>query len=180
MCVQLLPDHGVMAESVYLLNLLAWSKRPDIYKPFEEVVERLVNNERDYFDNGASIFNYMESTPYVAERTCIKEFIPLLKRLANLPEFKKIGEPEHPFPILLERQALLLLSIYRALARCGDKEGYRGLVALLGCEVLTISRASLLELQALTEQNIPLDQKRWEAAVEHATFDPKPITERVW
>ncbi len=181
MCVQLLPDHGVMAETVYLLNLLSWSKKRDIYKPFEMIVDRLLHNERDYCDNAKSIFNYMESIPYVAERTCLPEFIPLIKKVLGLPEIQVCMQTVHTNPMLRERHALLALSLFRALARLGDREGYEGLVALLTFDVLTIRRAALLELQALTGGAFPLDQKRWKAEIRSGScYAPKPITERVW
>ncbi|NBK24298.1 MAG: FAD-dependent oxidoreductase, partial [Spirochaetia bacterium] len=180
MCVQLLPDHGVMAETVNLLNLLSWSKNPGIYKPFEQVVDKLANNERDYFDNAKSIFNYMESTPYVAERTCLPEFIPLLRKLLGLPEIQNCMHTDHANPMLRERHALLVLSLYRALARLGDSDGYEGLVALLQFDALTIRRGALLELQALTGKAYPLDQKRWKEEISNTSYAPNPITERVW
>ncbi len=181
-CVQMLPDHGVMAELVHLLNLLAYSQRRDIHTVFSTVLARLEQSERDYRTHQKSLYHYIESFAYVAERTVLPEFIPMLHSLIRLPEFPIAREPDNPVDILQERLALLLLSLYRALARCGDIEGYQGLRAILSYPSLALALSACMELQTLTGLDFPLDTKQWASAIDSQSFKPVPqrIVGKIW
>lgn len=48
-----------------------------------------LRRSKDYQDTKASMYHYVETFAYVAERTCIDEFIPMLKALISLPELKE-------------------------------------------------------------------------------------------
>ncbi len=181
-CVQMLPDHAVMAELVHLLNLLAWSKNRDIHTVFANVLSRLQQAERDYRTHQKSIYHYVESLAYVAERTVLPEFIPMLRDLIGFPEFRTAREPHDAADIGQERLALLLLSLYRALARCGAVDGYAGLVALLDYPSLAVALSACMELKTLTGLNLPLQAKQWEGVISSRQFrpDPQPIVGKVW
>jgi len=182
MCAQLLPDHGVMPEVVYKMNLLAWSKEEMNMEPFVIVLNRLLNMERDYVDIKQGIYHYIEVFPYVAERTGAKAFIPLLLQLLEFEEFKQVIQTENKAAMLTERLLILLLSIYRALARCGVRRGYEGLIGMLTIESLPIAASACRELETLMVKEYGLDVLKWEELLEHQKkpLEIQKIEEKVW
>jgi hypothetical protein len=182
MCVQLLPDHGVMAETAYLLNLLAFSKRDDIHLPFVEILRRLKTSSRDYRDNRLSTYGYLASCAFVAERNPLEGFIPLLCEAADFPEIRTAKDHLDSADVLHERLAMLSLSLVRAIARCGDYSGYSGLLEFLDCQVLSLRLGALAELRALTSVDAPLDRHRWAEVIEALPHPvPKqPLDARMW
>ncbi len=127
MCAQLLPDHGVMPEVVYELNLLSHG-RSFTMKPYETVTDRLVAGERDYTDIRKGIFPYMESIAYAGERSAREAFIPLLCRLVGLPEFEAAFLAENRTGLLAQRWQMLWVILHRALLCLGSGEGEKGLL----------------------------------------------------
>lgn len=183
MCAQLLPDHGVMPEIVYKLNLLAWSKNDYIYKPFDEVLKRLISIDRDYFDIRKGIYHYIESFAYVAERTCLKEFVPMLKTILNFPEIKNaVNSKEMRIDIIEERLSILGFSILRALARCGDIEGYYGLDRLLYNKCASVAISACMELQELTGNKAGMNPSEWNKIIKliPKNISQHPVTEKIW
>ncbi|HZJ88272.1 MAG TPA: FAD-dependent oxidoreductase [Sphaerochaeta sp.] len=182
LCVQLLPDHGVMAETTYLLNLLAYSEHPDSIAVFAEVVARLQRTERDYLDNSKAIYGYIAGCAFVAERRADPRFIPLLEALLALPEIQSATERLGSNDILVERLALLGLWLNRAIARCGGRSGYQGLIALLPVDVLALQAAALRELRTLTGLSFGLEAERWQRALdtERVQCTPVPIQKKTW
>ncbi|HHV08821.1 MAG TPA: FAD-dependent oxidoreductase [Clostridiales bacterium] len=181
-CVQLLPDHGVMPELVYRINLLAWSDSECVLEPFPLILERLKGLERDYININKGIYHYIEAFSYVAERTGRPEFIPLLLQLCEFKEFCEIMKPQLKAELLTERLSILLLSLYRALARCGERKGYEGLVQLLLAESLPIAASAGRELEALTGVSFGLDDRSWREYV-NALEDPvkiQAISKKIW
>ncbi len=164
-CVQLLPDHGAMPETVYRLNLLAWSKKKCVLEPFRLVLGRLENGGRDYEDIRKGIFHYVEAFAYVAERTGRKEFSPMLKKLLSFGEFRRVLEAGTEAAPMAERMAVLTLSLCRALARIGEKEGYLGLIALLKNRSASISCSACRELRQLTGAQHGLCPEKWKAEI---------------
>lgn len=127
MCAQLLPDHGVMPEVVYELNLLSHGKRFSM-KPYTLVTDRLVEGERDYESIRKGIFTYVESIAYAGERSRRKEFIPLLCRLTKLPEFKEAFAEENKIGLMSQRWQILWVILNRTLLLLGSREGENGLL----------------------------------------------------
>lgn len=127
MCAQLLPDHGVMPELVYELNLLSHGKRFSM-KPYELVTDRLTEGERDYEAIEKGIFPYMESIAYAGEHSGRKEFIPLLSRLLKLPEFKEAFAEENKTALMSQRWQMLWVILNRTLFLLGSREGECGLL----------------------------------------------------
>ena len=159
MCVQLLPDHGVMPELVYEMNTLAFGKSFSM-KPFIIVTERLSEGERDYESIRKGIFAYMECIAYVAEHSKRAEFIPLLKKLAAFPEFARAFAAENQAKLLSERMQILWFCIYRALFALSGKEGAVGLEKIKESKSLSVSKSAKLLLEE--EENKKVNEgKRW-------------------
>lgn len=127
MCAQLLPDHGVMPEVVYELNLLSHG-RSFTMRPYVLVTDRLAEGERDYEAIEKGIFSYMESIAYAAEHSIRKEFIPLLCRLIGLPEWEKAFDRENRTDLMSQRWQMLWVILNRALFLLGSREGEEGLL----------------------------------------------------
>lgn len=136
-CAQLLPDHGVMPEVVYDMNLLSFS-RDFSMRPYEIVTERLSKTERDYQRIEKGIFTYIESIVYSAENSGKREFVPLLQELAAFPEFQDAFSPEKKIELMSERLQMLWVMIHRALWKLGCREGERGLWKSEKSDSLTI------------------------------------------
>lgn len=122
---QLLPDHGLMPEAVYLLNALAHADASIGYL-FKEILERLLRSQRDYRDLRAGIYCYVECFAYVAQNRLDPAFAPMLKRLLRLPELSDSQSD----PLLLERFAMLKLALGRALKHLSDPAGMETLRVL--------------------------------------------------
>lgn len=127
MCAQLLPDHGVMPEVVYELNLLSHG-RSFTMRPYVVVADRLAEGERDYETIEKGIFSYIESMAYAGEHSYRKEFIPLLHRLTRLPEFEKAFVRENRAELMSQRWQMLWVILNRALFLLGSREGEEGLL----------------------------------------------------
>ena len=182
MCAQLLPDHGVMPELVYQINLLAWSNSKRIMKPFDIIFKRLQEMDRDYMDIKKGIYHYVEAFTYVAERTGRTEFVPYLLQLSQWIEFREAVRKERQVELLTERILILLLSIYRALARCGERKGYEGLIQMLTIDSMPIAASACRELETLTGETYGLNRFKWEELL-RANNDPMPIlviSGKVW
>ncbi len=181
-CAQLLPDHGVMPELVYQLNLLAYSLKEEIMRPFEIILDRLLNTERDYFDIRKGIFHYIEAFAYTAERTGRKAFVPMLLSLSELPELMQALHKAEDTAIITERLRILLLTIYRALARCGELKGYQGLIGMLDINSLPVSMSACKELITLTSMNYGVCAEKWNQWLENNNhrIEIQLVTEKAW
>ncbi|MBR4235781.1 MAG: FAD-dependent oxidoreductase [Clostridia bacterium] len=120
---QMLPDHGIMPEPVYLVNSLARCPDTDIEPLMREIYLRIVASERDWYSLKAGIYCWIETFPYTALRRRDKALIPYIKGLLRLPEFTRESED----PLLDERLHMLRTSLLNALYRLGDAEGGDGL-----------------------------------------------------
>lgn len=149
MCAQLLPDHGVMPEVVYELNLLSHTKNFSM-KPYELVTDRLVEGERDYESIEKGIFTYVESIAYAGDHSKRKEFIPLLCRLVRLPEFKEAFAEENRIGLMSQRWQMLWVILNRTLRILGSREGEDGLLQAAksgGAAIRTGAKKALAEGQ---------------------------------
>lgn len=182
MCVQLLPDHGVMPELVYQLNLLAYSKDKALVDPFKIVLDRLKGMDRDYLDNKKGMYHYIESFAYVAERTGRAEFIPMLMEIEKFEEFSQAFIRKNAAELLTERHLILLFSIYRAMARCGGLCGYYGLIRLLSVDSLPIMASAKMELWRLLKKDNLGGAKEIKAYLEGGNFrlEKQLVTEKLW
>lgn len=181
-CVQLLPDHGVMPELVYRLNLLAFSQKKCILRPFEMVGSRLEKIDCEYRDIRKGFYHYVESFSYVAERTGRQEFFPMLKKLSERKEFQDALEKKDRTDLLTERFMILLFSLYRAMARLGAEDGYDGLLKILEKGGTSLACSVCMELEALTGRQYGYQISDWrrEIAENPRTKKVQVITQRYW
>lgn len=166
MCAQLLPDHGVMPETAYRLNVCGWSQKECILEPFLELFAILKKIKRDYRDIKKGIYHYVEAFAYAAERSGQKEFIPLLRQLRDFPEFNHLLDEKAQADLMTERLLILLFSLNRALARLGDKSGYLGLIGLLKAPGMPICCSACMTLRQLTGVSIGLNPDEWKRALQ--------------
>ncbi len=124
---QLLPDHGLMPECVYLLNSLSRAAKTPAAPLFGEVVRRIGQASRDWSDIRAGIYCYVESIAYTAQTRNDPAFIPLLEQALSLPEFTCPPEEKR----LEERLDMLKVTLLAALHRLGSPVGRAGLAAFL-------------------------------------------------
>ena len=124
---QLLPDHGLMPEVVYLLCSLSHAPHTDVLPVFTEVVERLEHTVRDWRDLRAGIYCYGDCLAYAARKRRDLRMIPLLKRVLALPELNCATADQ----LLEERYHMLRLTLLGVLYELGDEAGEPGLTAYL-------------------------------------------------
>ncbi len=149
MCAQLLPDHGVMPEAVYDLNLLSLSGSALSMKPYERVLELLERGKRDYEAISKGIYHYVECFAYAAEHTGRKEFAPLLSRLKLFPELKEAVKKGGGADLMTERFQILWFILSRAQACLGEREGYEDLIRLLDADSRSLAVSAGLALAEL-------------------------------
>lgn len=146
MCAQLLPDHGVMPETVYRMNLLGMSGDPRILPVFERALELLWQAKRDYLDIRKGIFHYIESFARAAERSGDRRWIPMLERLASLGEMEQAAREQESTGLLTERLLMLRLLLFRALAGLGSEAGKAGLRELSRSRIRALALSAQLAL----------------------------------
>lgn len=175
MCAQLLPDHGVMPELVYRLNVTGWSRKECILAPFSLVLDILKSSKRDYSDIRMGIYHYIEAFAYAAEHSGLTGFIPMLLELGRLEEFQNLFLEEKQADIMTERYQILLLIIYRALAGLGEKAGYEGLIQFLDAPGMSISCSACMELRNLTGFDYGIDKALWSSGVNKLKDFPRKV-----
>lgn len=146
MCAQLLPDHGVMPETVYQMNLLGRSGSPFAKPVFARALPLLREKERDYRDIRSGIFHYIESFALAA--SCGKDPV-WAKWLGELLDFEEIalaGEDSGE-DLIKQRLLILKLILSEALAGQGDQRGIERLFELAKnpCAAVSISARMALE-----------------------------------
>lgn len=120
---QMLPDHGLMPEAVYLINSLAHAPRTDVLPLMREVLDRLSAKPRDWYDLRAGVYCWCECFGWIALRRHDAALAPLIRRVLALPEMQ--GEAADP--LLNERLHMLSLGLYHALHALGCADGTAGL-----------------------------------------------------
>lgn len=176
---QMPPDHGVMPEIIYLINSLVRTNSREVIKVYCMLVDRIAKTKRDYNDIRAGIFNYIDIVAYAAERLVFPEFIPLLYRLINLPEFRYRRKTSgYETDILDERLSYLLFSLVRALARCGSNEGLFELVEFIHDSRMSLSRSAHDELVRITGKDYGFCYDEWRKELNGwlREFEPIPWT----
>ncbi len=116
---QLLPDHGLMPEVVYLINSLSRAPHVPVYTVMSEILHRLENAQRDWRDLRAGIYCYCESFAWLAVRRRDAALLPLVRRVLALPELQR--EPDDP--LMGERLHMLKLALCHAMHILGDQQG---------------------------------------------------------
>lgn len=137
MCAQLLPDHGVMPEAVYGMNLLGRSKSPMAEPVFARAFELLAKGRRDYTDIRSGIFHYVESFARVSQWGKSPVWEEWLQKLLDFEEIARVGDigrgvctPQKfsavkgtQEELMEERLLILKLILGRALADKGNRRG---------------------------------------------------------
>jgi uncharacterized protein YkvS len=103
--------------------------------------------------------------------------------LAGLPELNHAASSySSGIDILEERLVMLQLSIYRALARCGDIEGYDGLIKLLKNNCVSVAISACMELKELTGNETGINHDKWYEIIHSEEFNPAvcPISIKNW
>lgn len=136
-CANLLPDHGVMPELVYQINLLAWTKSDAVLPVMQKLVDMILSAKRDYRDIHLGIYPYIESVAYVAEHNGKGELAELIKKLLSLEEFSAARQWSGQVDLMAERLQILQLRLYSALNRLSDPEGEAGLAQMAEDSVLS-------------------------------------------
>lgn len=179
-CAQLLPDHGVMPEAVYDLDLLAYADPDCCAEPFRVVCERLIHAQRDYESITQGVFPYVESFAFVAERNGSPAILDEIEKLIDLPELQAAGTlPDED--LLKERFLLLRYLLFRALAANGRRKGYDGLAAYLTLPQQPLARSALITLRRLTGTDFGVAAGQWRQWIESQTVLPQGrITEKIF
>jgi len=168
MYVQLPPDHGAMPDAAYLLYSLASAPDVRAVPVWERVAELLRPEEDDFKDSRAGVFYYIDAVCQGAERLGDRAAVPALRRLRRIPAIRDQQSADRFQPdYFRERRAMLELAVGRALARCGDEEGYRVLIAYLADSRSLLAKSALLELRRLS--GLPgygVEPTRWQAWLE--------------
>ncbi len=130
------PNHGVMPETVYLLNAVARTGSHKTTEIIAEITELICSAERDYANPSQGIFYYIQNIAFIAEDLSCKpfagEFVPLLEKLLSLGELQDYVWTEgFDIDTLAERKSYLVLCLARALFSCGSEKGRNVLLKLL-------------------------------------------------
>lgn len=139
---QMLPDHGLMPEPVYLIHALAYAPNTKINDLMADVLDRLTKAERDWYDLRTGIYCWCECFGWVAQRRNDQSLVPMIRRILSFPEFKQ--EPDDP--LLSERICMLSLELYSALKKLGCDDGKAGLRRFVHDRRASIRRAAEMML----------------------------------
>lgn len=177
----LFPDHGFAPEAVYLVQALSLTGE----KRLVEVLRRIVDALELDPETSDSMFPYAYAVCYAADRIACVELQPPLAVLADKPavagrmvgpddDLRRVADP------VAERYAYIELSSFRALARCGSRRGWQGLVAYLADRRSFLHRSARLELRDLAGIDLRYDQDGWSAWLEDTRSwnVPRPLTRR--
>ena len=175
---QTYPDHGVMTEVTYLVNTLSRAPSRKSIPLLEKLANRITKVERDYKEKRQCMFNYIESVSYCAERLAYRELVPLLELLLGLPELQDSVQTDGlELDILGERLSYLVISLSRAMARCGSREGLTKLAAFVVDNRILIARCATDELVTLTGKDFGNDFNAW---IEYINKYPDSIETKPW
>ncbi len=176
------PEQAIQPEVIFLINNLVRVGDRRVLRIAGMIAERLEQADRDYRDIRAGIYDYIRTVAVAAERLTWPEFIPLLRRLLELPEVRESVFPRGlEMNYFRERRAFLVLYLARALARCGQKEGLVCLADLLGDARALVCRSAYEELRKISSAELPLSREQWRDALETwpDTFTPAPWDEEL-
>ncbi len=170
------PDHGVMSEVSYLINALSRVPSKKTIAVLAYLTDIICNTKRDYTDRYQCIFNYIESVSYCSERLAYKELIPVLEKLLELPELQERERYDDvELDIMGERLSYLVISLARALARCGGKKGYLKLVGFVKDNRILLAKSARNELVLLTACDYGTDLAKWFDFIKAMPDEMEPI-----
>ena len=160
---QILPDHNMMPETAFLLHNLAFCRTRRVLTAVSSVVDRLCDEALDFTDNTKGYFYYFHGVAYCAERLCFPEFVPMIKKLLMLDVLQNTQKSAFiERSVVPERLAYLALILNRALACCGNVDGYRGLIAFLADKRAILKRCARQELKRLMGKDFGYNETDWQ------------------
>jgi len=171
------PDHASAPEITYWVNSLGRSGDGRVIPWMTEIAKRVEMNP----SKSDAMFNYVYSICYAADRLADPACLPALRLLANKKGFSGSLRPIGTDPretgkgkasIREDRYAYLELSIGRAMARCGSKQGYQTVIDYLTDNRGFLARSAHEELCALSNQDFGYDPQAWSHWLEEATVAP--------
>ncbi|MHC1787539.1 MAG: FAD-dependent oxidoreductase [Christensenellales bacterium] len=138
---QMLPDHGLMPEAVYLLNSLSRTRCCPVAPLFHQVLRRLLDGPRDWYDLRAGIYCYVECFPFVGGARADRDFLPLLRTLCGMAEFT--SQPEDA--LLAQRLGMLRIALLAARWGLGDLQAGEELERMTAdpCRALALAAGTL-------------------------------------
>ncbi|WP_175631944.1 FAD-dependent oxidoreductase [Virgibacillus siamensis] len=176
---QLPPDQGAMPDVVYLIYTLGMTRDRRSIPIWEKIADMIDPNEDNLKDMLKGTFYYVDAVCYGIERLADMDCTPILESLYshdNLSSQIRVEGVEPDY--FKERQAMLELSIARALARCGSEHGYRILVDYLADARSLLSEHAHKELIRITNEDFKKNQEDWISYLEdlNVNLKPKPVT----
>lgn len=156
------PDQGAMPDAAYLIYTAGLIPDKRNLEMWKRVADRIAGDEKDLSDGTRGLFYYVDAVCFGIERLADQEALPVLVQLhsQNLLRAQKLnqGFQVDYFP---ERQAMLELSITRAMARCGSPEGAAVLISYLDDSRALLAEQAHSELAAISGQDHGKDRERW-------------------
>lgn len=146
-CVQMLPDHGIMPETVYRMNLLSRTGSDVIIPLYRKLLQLLQDSERDYKSIRQGVYCYIDSFSYALEHSGQRDLIPMIHTLLHFPEFSE--ESSSQDECVQERLNMLKLSLNRALIRFHDRTGYQNLREMSHDSMLSVSVSAQMAIREL-------------------------------
>jgi hypothetical protein len=173
---QLPPDHGAMPDVAYLLYSLGMVPDARALPTFRHVVDLLAHvNEADFYEQMPGAFYYVDAVCFAAERLAHAGMIPVLRRLHAHPALNGKVSPDGFQPdYVQERLAFLEVVIGRALARCGDAQGFTLLITYLNDSRALLAEHAHSELAAIAGCDFGKDLQRWSEWLEQHADQLKP------
>lgn len=158
----LAPDHGWAPEPVYLIQALAHARDTQLVPVLERIAGRLALDAARCDHR----FDYVHAIAYALERLADPAEAQVLRTLLADPAIRERTLPRGADPRLntderLERFAYLELCLARALARCGEPDGYRVLARITGDQRLFLARSARRELAELSGEDRGFDPAAW-------------------
>jgi hypothetical protein len=157
-----MPDHGIAPEPARTVYALALVAEPRLIPLISKMLQKLALRERP--TDGT--YNYLHATSYALERVAEADGADSLRRVLSDDALSGASvfiddDPRLGADINRERYAYLRLCFARALARCGQKDGYSELIAMLSEQRIYISRAALAELEELSGESFGWSSEEW-------------------
>jgi flavin-dependent dehydrogenase len=178
-----LPDQGFAPDATYLINTLARLGDRGII-PFLTDIAKKIEPETG---KTGTMFSYIFSVCYAAERLGAGECVEALTILADKPGISGSGVPRGADPrrtargsasMRDDRYAYLELCVGRALARCGCRRGYLIMLDYLNDIRGSLARSAHDELVQLSGQESGYDKQAWQRWLAKADIRPQKRNNR--
>lgn len=160
---QLPPDQGAMPDVCNWLYSLGMVRDPRARLVYEKVADSLSHTTiKDFYSQTQGTFYYIDAVCYGIERLGDNQCSAILNQLQNLPYLRnQVLTDVVQEDFIIDRMAILALSVARAMIRCGLKQGIPTLINYLK-DVRAPMREHAYELLVTyTGMDFKLDVKDW-------------------